>query len=561
MFWLSCLFISTLAGNFEFSLKETFDIDKVCPKIYRYPLPQEWLSRRAIRDGISLPVDSPYGENLFFGIPGLTGTPTKATASVFEHELNVFKSLCEVDDPFHADLFYIPWFRDTLYPIPPEGEELFQYIRNYTITKYNVDFLSRKDGRDHFIVWPADFRMPAISAAMLSYQGWWGKILTVSVSYWSAMNYPFSSYIHLHPKWFSLPQQEQPNNMTAFFGENIDSLPWNPFSTKRDTLLFQFVNRWTPLRSRVRDTCQDYTVKWIMGNNELRNKFEPATRDWETLLNLLATHELAEAAPPHVPAVVFNDSDIMFGRPFNPELDSQILQPCQLLKSVSKLKHNTTEWEKVTGGPAILGMRRAVFCVQPPGDFCSRKGIVDSLLSGCIPVTFTGCSTEVLKDFIEVDRAIVTLHHANDIVDQLLQISQWEIYQKQMYIARNAHRLQYTMINNITEMDTLTDHQKFLIYNDAFFYTLRTLLRLRNQWFRCENELNGFYEPVFRICCPKHASNNCDIQKAYLTGYIPCDSDIAVLPCSFKYELPRDTAVRMSRLPHDIPHLKRAKQY
>ena len=36
----------------------------------------------------------------------------------------------------------------------------------------------------------------------------------------------------------------------------------------------------------------------------------------------------------------------------------------------------------------VKGMMEATFCLQPPGDTPSRKGIVDSVLLGCIPVLF-----------------------------------------------------------------------------------------------------------------------------------------------------------------------------
>jgi hypothetical protein len=32
--------------------------------------------------------------------------------------------------------------------------------------------------------------------------------------------------------------------------------------------------------------------------------------------------------------------------------------------------------------------RRSVFCLSPPGDSPTRKGLFDSILSGCIPVVF-----------------------------------------------------------------------------------------------------------------------------------------------------------------------------
>lgn len=43
------------------------------------------------------------------------------------------------------------------------------------------------------------------------------------------------------------------------------------------------------------------------------------------------------------------------------------------------------QWAAVQGATAYLD---SVFCLQPPGDMFSRKGLIDGVLMGCIPVYF-----------------------------------------------------------------------------------------------------------------------------------------------------------------------------
>ena len=84
----------------------------------------------------------------------------------------------------------------------------------------------------------------------------------------------------------------------------------------------------------------------------------------------------------------------------------------------------------------------STFCLQPPGDAISRKGVVDSVLLGCIPVFFhEDQSTQWPWHFAPwAPRASVTLHvgqHADDS-DALSRIPTQQVRAMQREIAHKA---------------------------------------------------------------------------------------------------------------------------
>ena len=94
---------------------------------------------------------------------------------------------------------------------------------------------------------------------------------------------------------------------------------------------------------------------------------------------------------------------------------------------------------------------RSVFCLQPVGDTCSRKGIIDSVLLGCIPVLFHPCQllqwpwhwgdwvreASVFLNFEEVSAGTV------DVVAELGRIPGTDVVRKQVLIAESGHCLHY----------------------------------------------------------------------------------------------------------------------
>ena len=97
----------------------------------------------------------------------------------------------------------------------------------------------------------------------------------------------------------------------------------------------------------------------------------------------------------------------------------------------------------------------ATFCLQPPGDDLMRKGIVDALLLGCIPVLFHPgqrqqwpfhwghwvANATVLLDW----RAIID--GKMDWAAALRAIPKEEVEAMRATIAKNAHRMQYSAVD------------------------------------------------------------------------------------------------------------------
>ena len=120
-----------------------------------------------------------------------------------------------------------------------------------------------------------------------------------------------------------------------------------------------------------------------------------------------------------------------------------------------------------------LGMyRRATFSLQPPGDDPARKGIIDSLTCGCIPVLFhpaqrrlwpyhwgawANASSVLIHTAAGGETEAGSTPHARpharsydprqprhtDVLAALAAIPQEEVRRMQAAIAANAHRLVY----------------------------------------------------------------------------------------------------------------------
>ena len=98
---------------------------------------------------------------------------------------------------------------------------------------------------------------------------------------------------------------------------------------------------------------------------------------------------------------------------------------------------------------------RATFCLQPIGDSFARKGIIDSLVLGCIPVLFHQASlaqwpwhwgswrenATIMFD----ERSVVS--GETDVVAELERIDSKRIVRMQATIAANAHRMQYASVD------------------------------------------------------------------------------------------------------------------
>eukprot|EP01069_Polyplicarium_translucidae_P010823 Polyplicarium_translucidae@DN3400_c0_g1_i1.p2 len=137
---------------------------------------------------------------------------------------------------------------------------------------------------------------------------------------------------------------------------------------------------------------------------------------------------------------------------------------------------------------------------QDVADLCTRKGIFDAWTLGCIPVVFQPCPAEFVRDFMDVHRSMVVLNPAASFISALNEISSWSIREMQLYIARNAHKLQVTRMS-ATNFKNLPEAQRQMVYEDTFFGTFRLAHRSILQQRDCEG-FGGRYEARFRACCP-----------------------------------------------------------
>jgi len=103
----------------------------------------------------------------------------------------------------------------------------------------------------------------------------------------------------------------------------------------------------------------------------------------------------------------------------------------------------------------ILLFKQSLFCLQPPGDTATRKGLFDGLIAGCIPVIFTKATLHYYAWFLnETEAEAVSVHiplqkitsQEIHFVDYLKSISPETIAQKQKSIFDVAAKLQYSLV-------------------------------------------------------------------------------------------------------------------
>jgi xyloglucan galactosyltransferase MUR3 len=116
--------------------------------------------------------------------------------------------------------------------------------------------------------------------------------------------------------------------------------------------------------------------------------------------------------------------------------------------------------------------RRAVFCLQPPGDMPTRKSVFDAALSGCIPVLFHPLTARYMYEWHPIggqagwDNIAVSfdtqaenkglLNHSFDVVARLQSLflhNRSLVRQKRQHLRDLAHQLQYSLVawNNDTQ--------------------------------------------------------------------------------------------------------------
>lgn len=99
---------------------------------------------------------------------------------------------------------------------------------------------------------------------------------------------------------------------------------------------------------------------------------------------------------------------------------------------------------------------KATFCFEPGGDSPYRKGLYDAIMYGCIPVVFSLYNARVSPwhfwaghrhNAMIIINETAFLDGEVDVMEHLLSISPKRIKNMQSALARNAHRLQYALLD------------------------------------------------------------------------------------------------------------------
>lgn len=121
---------------------------------------------------------------------------------------------------------------------------------------------------------------------------------------------------------------------------------------------------------------------------------------------------------------------------------------------------------------------RSVFCLQPPGDSATRKGIFDSLIAGCIPVLFDEQSALYQYQWhlprndseysVSIPGVNVTLNHY-DVMEHLARIPN-----------ATVRRMQYTIIEMLPRLvyrkPGINNHSNKFDSRDAFDVSIDALV-------------------------------------------------------------------------------------
>ena len=173
------------------------------------------------------------------------------------------------------------------------------------------------------------------------------------------------------------------------------------------------------------------------------------------------------------------------------QLRIQLINECLLINNNntnnncylnSNIKHNSN----TLNNNNIHIYQNSRFCLQPGGDFPTRKGFLDSLLSGCIPIIFQSISAikqwnihwitinNALNCCIIINRNYV-LNNTNKFYNYIINLNNniTFLYEKYKCMNNIGFRMQYNAIEDINSVNSLSDEMN----TDAFNITLQYLLK------------------------------------------------------------------------------------
>merc|ERR1740123_808141 len=117
-----------------------------------------------------------------------------------------------------------------------------------------------------------------------------------------------------------------------------------------------------------------------------------------------------------------------------------------ILKVVQQNGHNMGLSDN-TYTQLVTLMLQSRFCFQPMGDTPSRKGIIDSMILGCIPVLFSMNQTRLwpwhLPDLPNI--SVMIDIKKGSAIDQLKEIDEARVTQLRKAVADAAKTLAYTI--------------------------------------------------------------------------------------------------------------------
>lgn len=172
-----------------------------------------------------------------------------------------------------------------------------------------------------------------------------------------------------------------------------------------------------------------------------------------------------------------------FGTEHKPVLPKPTLQLRQRLISQCKAQPSRCSYSlpRSPERTALLHWE-STFCLQPGGDTITRKGIVDALLLGCIPVLFHGGQAAqwgwhwgawVKSATITLNQSAVR-HGALNVIDHLASLPSSKVHSLRQTIRRHAHRMHYAAVDT----SVLPAALKGWASPDAFEVTLEGAWRI-----------------------------------------------------------------------------------
>ena len=135
------------------------------------------------------------------------------------------------------------------------------------------------------------------------------------------------------------------------------------------------------------------------------------------------------------------------------QLRERLIEQCRAAGSPEKCVHSLPHLNKPEATALLYW--ESTFCMQPGGDTISRKGILDALLLGCIPVLFhKGQAHQWPWHWGSwVDTATVLLNQTEvrnnrlNVIDALASIPEERVHALQESIRKNAHFLHYSAVD------------------------------------------------------------------------------------------------------------------